>query len=226
MRSSTGVWKKIESPRSPCATAWSHRRYWVARDSSRPISTRSAAISCSVARSPSMTAAGSPGMSRTKTKIRNDAASSVGRKRSEPANQVASHCWTAREIGRRLRRSDSAEGVIRHPAHTFRHDFTSDCAALIQPADWCGNPHGVHRTECAASASRVTHMFRIGAAPRPGHEPGRPQSARKFDLSPDAAGNRSILRAGCPTSTRPRSEARSASSPSIPDSFGDAMLYV
>ena len=78
MRRSTGTWKKIESPRSPLNAAESQRTYWWASDLSSPISTRRAATASGVAMSPSMTAAGSPGINRMKANMRNDDARRVG----------------------------------------------------------------------------------------------------------------------------------------------------
>ena len=62
----------------PRNAAESQRTYWWTSDLSSPISTRTAATASGVAWSPSMTAAGSPGINRMKAKTRNDDARRVG----------------------------------------------------------------------------------------------------------------------------------------------------
>ena len=62
---SAGCLETQDVPKFPAATARSQRTYWTTMGWSSPISRRIWAITCGVASVPSMTAAGSPGMSRT-----------------------------------------------------------------------------------------------------------------------------------------------------------------
>ncbi|KAG0731199.1 hypothetical protein G6F23_015544 [Rhizopus arrhizus] len=64
---STGLFMKMDWPRSPCANLPSHDRYWIAMGWSSPSCVRSAAMSCWLACGPSITAAGSPGVTRMMT---------------------------------------------------------------------------------------------------------------------------------------------------------------
>jgi hypothetical protein len=65
IRASAGCLETQDVPKFPAATARSQRTYWTTMGWSSPISRRIWAITCGVASVPSMTAAGSPGMSRT-----------------------------------------------------------------------------------------------------------------------------------------------------------------
>ena len=65
MSASAGCLETHDVPKFPASTARSQRTYWTTMGWSSPISRRICAITCGVASVPSMTAAGSPGMSRT-----------------------------------------------------------------------------------------------------------------------------------------------------------------
>ncbi|MNV15602.1 hypothetical protein D3C71_1063330 [compost metagenome] len=64
---STGLFMKMDWPRSPCTSLPSHDTYCSAMGWSSPNCARSAAMSCWLACGPSITAAGSPGVTRIMT---------------------------------------------------------------------------------------------------------------------------------------------------------------
>ncbi len=93
---STGMLRKIDSPRSPRASWPRKSTYCTASGRSSPSRARNAAMSCCVASGPSMTAAGSPGATRTMTNTIVTTTNITAIMPSEALQDVAAHARSSR----------------------------------------------------------------------------------------------------------------------------------